>query len=76
MDENEKIADMNVEGMPWYEETVDETELQLRQMQGQMNRKETLRFMASAMLAALAVGMVFIVVIFFFLLFCTKIWFR
>ena len=41
-----------------------------------MDKRETRAFIANALLAALAIGLVFIIAAALFLLFCTKVWFR
>ncbi|MDD5937071.1 MAG: hypothetical protein PUC65_16150 [Clostridiales bacterium] len=71
----EKVADMNVEGMPWFHDKIDEQELQMRRSVPELNRRETIRVIMSSLLAALMVASVFILGMFLFILFCTKIWF-
>ena len=41
-----------------------------------MEKRERRQFIANALLASLAIAMVFIVCMALFLLFCTKVWFR
>lgn len=71
-DDGRTIADMNVDGMPWYEpnrrdpESTEKIEL---------SREEQRWMIGGALKAALLVGAVFGIVYFLFLLFCTKIWF-
>ncbi|MBQ8075842.1 MAG: hypothetical protein IJ237_07650 [Oscillospiraceae bacterium] len=71
-DDGRTIANMNVDGMPWYEpnrQDPDSTE------KLEMTREEQRWLIGGALKAALFVGAVFAVVYFLFLLFCTKIWF-
>lgn len=74
-DENQRVADMNVEGMPWYTNEPDEDERLKRLLEPTLTKKETRHLIFNAMLAALLVGSVFIFGLFLFILFCTKIWF-
>ncbi len=74
-DENQRVANMNVEGMPWYTKEVDEDERLRRLMEPTLTRKETRHLIFNAMLAALSVGFVFLFGLFLFILFCTKVWF-
>lgn len=74
-DENQRVADMNVEGMPWHTNVPDEDERLKRLMEPSLTKKETRHLIFNAVLAALLVGGVFIFGLFLFLLFCTKIWF-
>lgn len=74
-DSGRKIADMNIEGMPWFHEPIDEEELQARRDVPELNGRETRRLIYSSLLAAFMVAGVFILALFLFLLFCTKIWF-
>ncbi len=73
LDDGRPIANMNVEGMPWYarEEDADGQE-----SPPPLGRRETRRFIANALLATLAVAGVFLLAAALFILFCTKVWFR
>ena len=79
MDQDEKIkedeiviADMNVEGMPWYKpghrEKVD--------VSGLYSLREWLYVYQGAMKAALVVGLCAAAFLILFTLFCVKIWFK
>lgn len=75
LDETTQIADMNVEGMPWYRKAkplypdsgLPKTE---------MSKKETFRFAVSATVAGLLVGLIMIGACAIFILFCIYVWFR
>lgn len=74
IDEDEiVVANMNVEGMPWY---TPPSENGSADEGDPPSRKETLRMMAGALKAALLVGGVFAVGLLLFLLFCVYVWFR
>ena len=72
IDDGRPIA--NIEGMPWYAE--EKPEYQSGSEKLPMDKRETRAFIANALLAALAIGLVFIIAAALFLLFCTKVWFR
>ena len=74
--EKESIANMNVEGMPWFYEEPSEIEMQKRNTVPELSRRETRRLIFSSLLAALLIAGVFIVAIFLFLLFATNVWFK
>ncbi len=75
VDDNKKIADMNIEGLPWYQKEIDEEEIRRRQNIPELNARETRRVIFSSLLAALLVGGVFIGALAIFLLFCIYVWF-
>lgn len=72
---NQKITNMNVEGMPWFYNEPEADELRKRQNTPVLSKKETRQFIYSSVLAALMIAGVFIGGFFLFLLFVTKIWF-
>lgn len=75
LDETTQIADMNVEGMPWYRRSkplYPDSGL----AKTEMSKKETFRFAVSATLAGLLIGLVLIGGCALFLLFCTQVWLR
>ena len=74
IDDGRPIANMNIEGMPWYVE--EKPEYQSGSEKPPMDKRETRAFIANALLAALAIGLVFIIAAALFLLFCTKVWFQ
>lgn len=74
VDENMKVADMNIEGMPWHipgKPLYSESKTHLPPL----SKKETIKLMFSAVSAALLVGIIFLFVFFLFILFCIYIWF-
>ena len=73
IDDGRPIANMNIEGMPWYVE--EKPEYQSGSEKPPMDKRETRAFIANALLAALAIGMVFIIAAALFLLFVTMVWF-
>lgn len=73
-DDGRPVANMNVEGMPWYVE--EEPEERPEEQLPPMSRRETRAFLANALLATLAVAAVFLAAAALFILFCTKVWFR
>lgn len=82
IDDGRTIADMNLEGMPWYnpvtakrageEALTDEARSELASLNG----RETAAMIKGVMAAALLVGVIFIVVFFLFILFCKYVWLR
>lgn len=74
LDDGRPIANMNVEGMPWYVE--EKPEYQSSGNVPPLDKRQTRQFIASALVAALAVAAVFLVCFALFILFCTKVWFR
>ena len=75
IDDGRKIADMNIEGLPWYLEQAEDEELRRRKEVPELNGRETSRLIFSSLLAALLVAGVFIGALTIFLLFCIYIWF-
>lgn len=74
-DYGQKLADMNVDGMPWFEDMPDQEEMLARLSEPQLNARETRKLMFSSLFAALAVAGVFILALFLFLMFCIHVWF-
>ena len=76
-DDGRTIANMNVEGMPWY---VRDDEKRLKRKgsseQPQMTKEELRLYKLAALKSALLVALVFGVVFFLFIAFCDFIWFR
>ncbi|CRZ35135.1 hypothetical protein DFR55_1042 [Herbinix hemicellulosilytica] len=78
-DDNLVVANMNVEGMPWYrggkplninEENGDRPPLP------ELSKKDLRRITLSATLGGLLVGLVFIFILFLFIMFCVHVWFK
>ena len=76
-DDGRTIADMNVDGMPWY---VRGDEKRLRNIdssgQSKMTDEELRLYKLAALKSALLVALVFGVVFFIFIAFCDFVWFR
>jgi len=70
-DSGETIANMNVEGMPWYRPPRGENE---ETPPPRLSRRELLSLILNAMLAGLAVALVFVAAGALVILFCTNIW--
>ena len=80
-DDGRTIADMNVEGMPWYRPPEAETPQepgggQPREQAPHLTREETRFYTAGALKAALLVVGVMCLGIVVFILFCQFVWFR
>ena len=73
-DDGRVIAKMNVEGMPWY--TPPGSEIPENDSGTRMTKEERGAYIWAAVRAGLLILLVFAVVYFLFLLFCTKVWFR
>ena len=76
-DDGRTIADMNVEGMPWY---VDGDKERLEKLQegsrAEMDPQQLKLYRWAALKAGLLIVLVFGGVFFLFLLFCDFVWFR
>lgn len=74
-DDGRTIANMNVEGMPWYNPSKDITTNKSGQKFDDLTPKEKRAMMGGILAAALLVGAIFLGGALLFLLFCTQIWF-
>lgn len=74
-DDGRVIANMNIEGTPWYRPKRDSCESASRDG-AELTGKETYHMVRGALMAALLIGIIFVGSCFLFLLFCTNIWFR
>ncbi|HPU63446.1 MAG TPA: hypothetical protein PK304_04770 [Mobilitalea sp.] len=78
-DDNLVVANMNVEGMPWYRGgkplNIDEGNGE-RPPLPELSKKELRRITLSATLGGLLVGLVFVLVLFLFIMFCVHVWFK
>lgn len=74
-DDGRTIANMNVEGMPWYNPSKDITTEGSAQDFTDLTSKEKRAMMRGILSAALLIGLIFIGGAFLFILFCTQIWF-
>lgn len=78
-DDGRTIANMNVEGMPWYapgKRTAGEERSETDQGKMQMTKQESRYYTWGAVKAALLVVGVICAGIALFILFCTEIWFK
>lgn len=77
VDDGRTVANMNVEGMPWYDKKTEA----LKKMNAsqselpELDREGKLAMLWGVAAAALLIAAVFAVVMFLFLLFCVKVWF-
>lgn len=77
IDDGRVIANMNVEGMPWYRAMpgkVSHPEGENEPIE--LTRKEKAAMMSGVMGAALLIAFIFITVFTLFLLFCVFVWFK
>ena len=72
-EDNIVIANMNVEGMPWYKE--EKPELPAVEHPDMPDKKETFYIILGALKAGMLIVGVFAVALILFTLFCTKVWF-
>ena len=73
-DDGRVIANMNVDGMPWYVEAAQKKQAESGQ-ELDLNKDETKYVIWGAMKAGLLIAGVFIVGALIFILFCLHIWF-
>lgn len=73
-EEDRVIADMNIEGMPWYVRSKPLYKDGIEPNQ-QLSKKELWQLTTNALLASLLVAMIFLVICFLFIMFCIHIWF-
>lgn len=79
VDDGRVIANMNVEGMPWYRgvpETSAQQKNEKKEQPIELTGREKAAMMRGVMAAALLVAVVFIGVFALFILFCVFVWFR
>lgn len=76
-DDGRVICNMNVDGMPWHDRSMNHREEKAPKVQpGELTRSEASQFTWYALAASLLVVTVFSLTWVLFVLFCTKIWFR
>lgn len=75
-DDGRTIANMNVEGMPWYTPSPDAPPQTDMPAPEPMAREDRRRYILGAVLAALAVAAVFGLAVFLFISFCDFVWFQ
>lgn len=68
--DNRQIADMNIEGMPWYRPKITNPNMV------NLTKKEARAVVRGALKAGLLVGGIFWLAFFGLILFCVLIWFR
>lgn len=89
LDRETQIADMNVEGMPWYAGDNSPRTLRARKKELKasgnnqsdtnsppLSNKESMHLIANAIVAAMVVALIFIGAAFLFILFCEYVWLR
>ena len=79
IDDGRTIANMNVEGMPWYNPAKNAPVEGLPESKApkyEPNAKETLAIMGGILKAAMLVAVIFIVVFLLFILFCQFVWLK
>lgn len=74
-DDGRVIANMNIEGTPWYVADKNENRASTH-VHTNPTRKETFLLIKGALTAGLLIGSIFVLAFLVFILFCTKIWFR
>ena len=74
-EDNIVIADMNVEGMPWYKKEEGQPVPENKQNYEVPGAKQTFLIIFGALKAALLLVVIFAIVIILFTLLCTKVWF-
>lgn len=72
-DDGRVIADMNIEGTPWY---VDKKKMTQRDSAQALSKQEVRYIMRNALFAGLAVASIFIAAFAAFILFSTEIWLK
>ncbi len=70
-DDDRVIANMNVEGMPWYNPNKSDVDIN-----NNLSKKDTIKLLFSSLRAALTIVAIFSAVLILFVLFCLKVWFR
>jgi len=74
-DDGRVIANMNVDGMPWYMESAAKKQGSDADL-SDLSREETKELVKGAIKAGLLIGGIFILACFLFILFCIFVWFR
>lgn len=80
VDDGRTIADMNIEGMRWYNPAksapTKETPADSPESKEPLGLKETFAIMRGVLGAGMLIALVFVVVFLLFILFCVFIWFK
>ena len=74
-DDGRVVANMNVDGMPWYMRGLQKKAAQNSDF-SDLSKEETWEIIKGTVKAALLIGSVFFVVFLLFILFCIFVWFR
>ena len=74
-DDGRTIADMNVDGMPWYVREREKKDAEPGAEHYQMTKEESRRYTWAAVKAGLGIGLIFAAVFAAFIAFCDFIWF-
>lgn len=76
-EDNVVIADMNVEGMPWYRPDKSNEEVRDEKLPlPELDKKTLIKITLSATLAGLLIGLVFIFIFYLFVMFCVNVWLK
>ncbi len=76
-DDGRVIANMNVDGMPWYVEDAQKHRQRVRENDfSDLTKGETWEIIKGTVKAGLLVGSVYFVVFLAFILFCVFVWFK
>ncbi len=76
VDDGRTIANMNVEGMPWYSEQKNKPENKGKNDFTDLTLKEKRAMMRGILGAALLIAALFLLVFFLFILFCSYVWLK
>lgn len=75
IDDGKTIANMNVEGMPWYHKSSPDAVKDESAPRSQMSREEQRMYTMAAIKAGLLIVLVFALVFGLFIAFCDFVWF-
>ena len=75
-DDGRTIADMNVEGMPWYNPNVPKNTEEGGEKPQSISKRETAGWVINGIFAALLIGLLFVGMAWLFIMFCTNIWLK
>ena len=73
-DDGRVIANMNVDGMPWYVEAAKKKEASSQELD--LTKEESKAVLWGTVKAGLLIASVFVVAALIFILFCIHVWFR
>lgn len=74
VDDGRTIADMNVEGMPWYTPEEKKKQPEEEAFNQKLTRKEMFAMLRGILGAAMLIAFLFLLVFFLFILFCSHVW--